>query len=99
MSPDGSLVTFMAGGYPNSDEITHCGPCRFLANADGTDKRVITGWYATPAGTWSPDGTRIVLGDDANTIRVIDVSSGEASRVAEGRAAIWIDEHTLLVDV
>ena len=103
LSPDGSLVTFLAGGFPESDEIEHCGPCRFLANADGTDKRIITGWIASPAGTWSPDGTRIVLADDTDgvtpTIRVVDAVTGEAATVADGRLAIWLDDHTLLVDV
>jgi Tol biopolymer transport system component len=103
MSPDGSLVTFMGGGIPNSDKVDHCGPCRFLANANGTGQRIIEGWIATPAGTWSPDGTRIVLADDTDgqppAIRVIDVVTGEASTVADGIAAIWIDDHTLLVDV
>jgi Tol biopolymer transport system component len=104
ISPDGSLVTFIAGGNPNGAEVEHCGPCRFLANADGTDKRIITGWTASPAGTWSPDGTRIVLSEDGPPpppweIRVVDVTTGEASIVAEGRAAIWLDDHTLLVDV
>jgi Tol biopolymer transport system component len=51
ISPDGSLVTFIASGNPNGAEVEHCGPCRFLANADGTDKRIITGWTASPAGT------------------------------------------------
>jgi Tol biopolymer transport system component len=104
ISPDGSLVTFIASGNPNGDEVEHCGPCRFLANADGTDKRIITGWTASPAGTWSPDGTRIVLSADGPPpppweIRVVDVTTGEASIVAEGRAAIWVDDQPLLVDV
>jgi Tol biopolymer transport system component len=103
LSPDGSLATFLAGGFPESDEIEHCGPCRFLANADGTDKRIITGWIASPAGAWSPDGTRIVLADDTDgvppTIRVVDAATGEAATVAEGRMAIWVDDDTLLVDV
>lgn len=103
MSPDGSLVTFTAGGNPHSTKRPYCGPCRVLANANGTDNRIIEGWSSTPAGTWSPDGTRIVLGDEGedeaprNTIRVIDVVTGETSTVAVGRAAVWIDDHTLLV--
>jgi hypothetical protein len=79
------------------------GPCRYVANADGTDRRVIPGWEAIPAGTWSPDGTRIVTMDilDAfppEVILVTDVVTGEATRVAKGRAAIWLDDHTLLVE-
>ncbi|MGH2701589.1 MAG: TolB family protein [Actinomycetota bacterium] len=99
MSPDGSLVTFLAGGTFESGRIRYCGPCRFLANADGTDKRVIRFGYASASGAWSPDGTRIVLSEDGGGIRVIDVVTGETARVAEGRAAVWVDDHTLLVEV
>ena len=111
LSPDGSLVTFLGGGSPTSGEVEHCGPCRLVANADGTDRRVIGGWMATPAGMWSPDGSRIVTMDIAtayndlsspigpNLILVVDVASGRPTIVANGRAAIWLDDHTLLVAV
>jgi Tol biopolymer transport system component len=110
MSPDGSLVTFLGGGFPTSGEVGHCGPCRLVANADGTGRRVIDGWMATPAGMWSPDGSRIVTMDIAraytdipptspNFILVVDVTTEVATIVANGRAAIWLDDHTLLVAV
>jgi WD40 repeat protein len=101
MSPDGSLVTFLGGGSPESEEPGfHCGPCRFVANADGTDRRVIPGWYSIPAGTWSPDGSRIVAtGDSEDRIVIVDIATGKSMPVARGRAAIWIDDRTLLVDV
>jgi Tol biopolymer transport system component len=100
LSRDGSLVTFLGGGWPKEADH-HCGPCRFVANADGTDRRVIYGgcWVSSPAGTWSRDGSRIVCSDDMNGIVVVDVATGYASRVAEGRSAIWLDRKTLLVDV
>ena len=100
LSPDGSLVTFVGGGFPKEADH-HCGPCRFVANADGTDRRVVYGecWGASPAGAWSPDGTRIVCSDDRNGIVVVDVATGIASRVAEGQSAIWLDRQTLLVDI
>jgi hypothetical protein len=77
--------------------------CRFLANADGTDKRIITGWTASPSGAWSPDSTRIVAAGDPEPpfpIVVVDAMTGEVSKVADGpaTAAIWLNEHTLLVD-
>jgi Tol biopolymer transport system component len=100
LSPDGSLVTFLGGGWPTK-EGHHCGPCRFVANADGSDRRVLAGdcWGSSPAGTWSPDGHRIVCSDDVNGIVVADVVTGKTTRVAEGRSAIWLDRHTLLVDL
>jgi Tol biopolymer transport system component len=100
LSPDGSLVTFLGSGSPRSDPSVKCGPCRFLANADGTDRRIIPGWVSNPAGTWSPDGSRIVcLGTGGNRIVVVDIATGEATPVAEGSEAIWLDNHTLLVEV
>ena len=95
LSPDGSLLIFRGGG---SFESGHCGPCQFVAKADGTEMRVFLpycGW--NPAGTWSPDGGRIVC-SKGNGITIVDIATGEASRVAEGSGAIWLDLHTLLVE-
>jgi hypothetical protein len=105
ISPDGMLVTYLGSGVPISGEVDHCGPCRFLANVDGTDRRVIPGMHGNPPGTWSPDGTRIVATDGGyvgppavpEVIVVVDVMSRELTAVANGRAAIWIDAHTLLI--
>jgi hypothetical protein len=106
LSPDGSLVTMMGSA------VFSGGALRFVANADGTElPRQIPGRASIPAGTWSPDGTQIVcraydfaregiIPDPArDSILVVDVATGEASIVAEGRLAIWLDDHTLLVDV
>lgn len=98
LSPDGSLITYLAS------ENSRPGPRRWVANADGSGRRPIPGWIANPAGSWSPDGTRIVcaeLGNDGSEpfIVVVDVATGRATRVAEGGGlAIWLDDHTLLVD-
>ena len=81
-----------------------------MANADGTGRRVIDGWMATPAGMWSPDGSRIVTMEiprahasppptSDHFIIVVDVVTEQATIVANGRAAIWLDDHTLLVAV
>jgi Tol biopolymer transport system component len=96
LSPDGSLVTMMGSAEDGG------GALRFLANVDGTELARLSGRGSTPAGTWSPDGTRIVCSatDGARGgILVVDVATGDASRVAEGSGAIWLDDHTLLVDV
>lgn len=94
LSPDGSLVTMMGA------ELGGPGALRFVANADGTDRRVIPGRYSNPAGTWSPDGGRIVCSEHGGKhVVVVDITTGEASRVAKGNAAIWLNGHTLLVEV
>ena len=94
LSPDGSLVTMMG------NEIGGPGAGRFMANVDGTELRSIPEGGSNPAGTWSPDGSRIVCSDySGRNILVVDIATGEASRVAKGGAAIWLDGHTLLVEV
>jgi Tol biopolymer transport system component len=93
-SPDGSLVTMMGS------EIGGPGAIRFVANVDGTELRQIVGGGSNPGGTWSPDGSRIVCPDfDRNSIIVVDVATGDGLRVAGGSGAIWLDDHTLLVEV
>jgi Tol biopolymer transport system component len=97
LSPDGSLVTFLGS------EVGGPGPGRWVANVDGTERRLLPDVYgipcvSNPAGTWSPDGSRIVC-SEASRVIVIDIATGEASPVAVGRGAIWLDDHTLLVEV
>ncbi|MGE5225951.1 MAG: hypothetical protein ACM3OO_03650 [Planctomycetaceae bacterium] len=103
ISPDGSLVTFVGS------ESGRPGPVRFVANADGTDRRPLPGYASDPAGSWSPDGSQVVCwggpfsGGDGparrGDILVVDVATGHASRVARGSGAIWLGERTLLVEV
>jgi Tol biopolymer transport system component len=94
LSPDGSLVTMMG------HEIGGPGAIRFVANVDGTEVRSIPGGSSNPAGTWSPDGRRIVCSDyDGKDILVVDIATEETSLVAKGNGAIWLDRHTLLVEV
>lgn len=97
LSPDGSHVTFI-GSEVGSPELG-----RWVANVDGTQRRSLPGCVdSIPAGTWSPDGSRIVclVGfRDRAIIVVVDVATGDFSEVAEGRTAIWLDDHTLLVEV
>jgi len=95
LSPDGSLVTFMG------HRIGGGGALRFVTNADGTDWRHIGSCVSNPAGTWSPDGSRIVCGPNGYPpgIRVIDIDTGHRTSVAKGQVAIWLDGHTVLVEV
>jgi Tol biopolymer transport system component len=112
MSPDGSMVTYLGGGSPlapdgsplkfHGQEIRHAGPGRFVSNLDGTGFGLLPGGMSNPAGTWSPDGTRIVCsGEDGVSgggVIVVDVATGNFTRVGEGKMAIWVDDHTLLVE-
>jgi hypothetical protein len=99
LSPDGSLVTFLGRGFSTPEG--HCGPCRLLANGDGTDRRVVHFCHSSnPAGTWSPHGTRIVCrgGIPERDVIVVDIRSGKTSGVASGSGATWVDDRTPLVE-
>ena len=96
LSPDGSLVTMVG------NEINGPGALRFVANADGSERRIIPGGNSNPAGTWSPDGSRIVClanFESGGGVVIVDIATGRRSPVAKGNGAIWLDEHTLLVEV
>ena len=95
MSPDGSRVT-MTG-----HEINGPGALLLVSNTDGSHRRSFPAWGTNPAGTWPPDGSHIVglgQGYRRGLILVIDVATGDTTRVAEGTEAIWLDDHTLLVE-
>lgn len=92
LSPDGSLVTYL--GSPDGP-----GPVRWLANADGSHRRIIPGFQSNAGGAWSPDGSRIACADGSGGIIVIDVADPHPSlAVAKGEVATWLDDHTLLVE-
>jgi WD40 repeat protein len=89
-SPDGSLLSYSCGDEYGSDLC--------LANADGTDARVLVAGGDAP-GSWSPDGTRIAYGTwPPFSIYVVDVATGERTLVAEGAIPTWLDGHTLIVE-
>jgi Tol biopolymer transport system component len=88
-SPDGSLLSYSCGDEYGSDLC--------LANADGTDARVLVGNTDGP-GSWSPDGTRIAYWRWQSGVYVVDVASGEETWVAEGALPTWLDGHTLIVE-
>jgi Tol biopolymer transport system component len=97
-SPDGSRVTFLGSGFPTA--AGHCGPCRLVANADGSQRRIVPGCYpSNPAGTWSPDGGRIVcLAGTGRGVVVVDMTTEVAARITGGSGAVWVDDDTLLIE-
>ena len=96
LSPDGSLVTFLGSQFGGPGG-------RWVTNTDGTNRRLLPTVYgiacrSTPTGTWSPDGSRIVC-SEASKVVVLDIATGAATPVADGRRAIWLDDRTLVVSV
>jgi len=93
LSPDGSLLSY---GCEPTGSIC-------VANADGTDERVLAPFEGDSlnGGVWSPDGTRIAYyAFHAQDVFVVDVTTGEATYVAEGEGpSTWVDDHTLLIEI
>ena len=68
-------------------------------SADGTNGESSDASNRVQQGRASPDGSRIVCsGNVRNQIVVVGMATGEVSEIAQGRAAIWLDDHSLLVD-
>jgi Tol biopolymer transport system component len=90
LSPDGSLLSFICAP----------GPDLCLANADGSDTRVLASADdAIMSARWSPDGTRIAYWVfHPLDVWVMDVATGVASYVTEGAHPVWLDDHTLIVE-
>ena len=89
LSPDGSLLSYSCGVGWRHDLC--------LANADGTDARVLVAGSEGP-GSWSPDGTRIAYWTFPSGVYVVDVATGEETQVARGALPTWLDGHTLIVE-
>ena len=94
-SPSGTTIAYLArpefgGGEFGARSI-------WLADADGTDPRLLVEGTNLKWPRWSPDGTRIAY-DDAGGVFVIDVVTGETSRVVDGGNPEWLDDDTLIVE-
>jgi dipeptidyl aminopeptidase/acylaminoacyl peptidase len=97
LSPDGLHWAYSCdrGTWP---ELGPAGIC--LADADGTDERVLVqgGADSIPTVRWSPDGRWIAYWEfHSNDVSIADVATGAAWHVAEGDHPTWLDDHTLIV--
>jgi dipeptidyl aminopeptidase/acylaminoacyl peptidase len=90
--PDGKAIAFVEprASSPGGVSIQ-------IADAEGSRRTLVE---ADSYGIWwpsvSPDGTKIAY-QEAGSIYVVDVSTGESSKVAKGDNADWLDNDTLIV--
>jgi Tol biopolymer transport system component len=89
--PDGQQIAFVA---PMSSPFN--GHSIGIASADGSRRTLVEANDAIWWPAMSPDGSRIAY-DDGGSIYVVDVSTGESTKVVGGSAAEWLDDDTLIV--
>lgn len=87
-SPDGDEIAFVgfAGGDADGGSL-------HLLSLDGSRERVLGPPGAYSAVEWSPDGTRLLLADDAGGTWLIDSSDGSRRFLSAGRAT-WSPDGT-----
>jgi TolB protein len=90
-APDGGALV-----YVDSPKGYWASPRLMVADADGSDPRLLVRGDGIELPQWSPDGTRIAY-TDADGTHVVDVSTGESSQVAEGGAPNWFGNDALVV--
>ena len=97
-SPDGTRIAYL--GRPRYEDDTFAGTSIWLADAEGRHPRLLVvapgeqeklSWPR-----WSPDGSRIAYADES-AVYVVDVESGQITKVADGGAPEWLDAHTLIL--
>ena len=112
-SPDGKMITFLRGNFPEMGESSV-----MIANADGTNERVLAKrkrpetfpWWPVGTAAWSPDGKSIatVIGGDASggvpmELAEVSLNDGSVKRIAnigwyEIAQVMWLpDKSGLLV--
>jgi dipeptidyl aminopeptidase/acylaminoacyl peptidase len=92
-SPDGRTMAYLSP-LTRADAT---GDALWLVDVAGGDPRALVEGPGIWWPSWSPDGTRIAYAVDKDEIYVVDVATGESTRVAQGGVAEWFDDHTLIV--
>jgi basic membrane lipoprotein Med (substrate-binding protein (PBP1-ABC) superfamily)/DNA-binding SARP family transcriptional activator/Tol biopolymer transport system component len=89
--PDGAHIAFVSEMTPDSS-----GQSISIADAHGSRRTLVKANDGIRLLTISPDGSRIAY-PDGGVIYVVDVATGESSKVASGASVTWVDNDTLIV--
>jgi basic membrane lipoprotein Med (substrate-binding protein (PBP1-ABC) superfamily)/DNA-binding SARP family transcriptional activator/Tol biopolymer transport system component len=89
--PDGTHILFV------SEMTSHfAGGSISIADAHGSRRTLVRATKEIWLPTISPDGSSVAY-LDGGAIYVVDVATGESSKVAFGWSVAWLDNHTLIV--
>ncbi|MCK4546434.1 MAG: PD40 domain-containing protein [Candidatus Eisenbacteria sp.] len=83
-SPDDASIAFLSQREQPGHGI-------YVINADGTRERLlVAGDFPEEWGSWSPDGTSIVVtADTSGFMRLVDVETGETTSLVEGHSPAY----------
>jgi Tol biopolymer transport system component len=98
VSPDGTTLAYVSsrsvGGVDKE--------LRLIPTDGGTPTTLVPEMPGLADPRWSPDGRTIsfkVDGDDGVEAWVVDIATGEATRLSHGYPFSWADDHTVMIDV
>lgn len=97
LSPDGGTIVYFK---KKPSAVNPFFGDLWVADVDGTDARRLASGDVFSA-RWSPDGTRIAYTEQGRGAYVVDVTTGEISRVLADTDKFpeWVDDHTWIVGV
>ena len=106
ISPDGTRIAYHRTGPAGTSSVFD-GALSFIAvhgdvRNPPLEARTDMPFFGDEAGgstlpLWSPDGSRIVYGDTAGNVTVMDVATRELTSF-KGFEPSWFDDHTLIVE-
>jgi Tol biopolymer transport system component len=87
-APDGSTIFAVGAPYPPTSLADLF--AIEVATGNSTKLTEVSGVYAFAS--WSPDGEKIALTVDQNTIWIFDVSTRSSTYLATGEGAVWLPD-------
>jgi dipeptidyl aminopeptidase/acylaminoacyl peptidase len=97
VSPDGTSLAYVHDREGSDIWVVELGSVTSWPRRLTTSRAPALYWEDT-AVRWSPDGTRLALGDEGS-VMVVPVAGGEPTILVEASDPVWVDDDTLLAVV